>query len=85
MLSGMGRIIPIIVLIALTVYCTIEVAQARALEVRIMPKWLWAVVVIFLPGIGPLAWLIFGRPQGGAGVRGPQPAPDDDPDFLRGL
>lgn len=58
----MARIIPILVLIALTIYCTIEVAQARTREVRRAPKWLWAVAVICVPGIGPLAWLFFGRP-----------------------
>ncbi len=81
----MGRVIPVIVLIALTVYCTIEVAQSRPFEVRRMPKWLWAVTVICIPLIGPLTWLFFGRPQAGP-ARGPGPiAPDDDPDFLRGL
>ena len=86
-LVGMGRVIPVIVLIALTIYCTIEVAQARALEVRRMPKWMWAMVVILFPGVGPLAWLAFGRPLPG---RPQQPdwdqrPPDDNPDFLRGL
>lgn len=87
----MGRVIPVIVLIALTLYCTIEVAQARPWEVRRMPKWLWAVVVIGLPGLGPLTWLIFGRPlgprrgtAGGGGIPPPRP-PDDNPDWLRGL
>lgn len=82
----MARVIPIIVLIALTIYCTIEVAQARTWEVRRMPKWLWAVVVIAIPGFGPLAWLLFGRPLGPN--RGNPPThrpPDDNPDFLRGL
>ena len=57
----MGRVIPVIVLVALTLYCTIEVAQAKTWEVRRMPKWLWAVAVIGVPGFGPLAWLFFGR------------------------
>lgn len=84
----MGRVIPVIVLIALTIYCTIEVAQADAWQVRRMPKWLWAVVVIGVPGVGPLAWLFLGRPlgprQGGGSFPPPRP-PDDNPDFLRGL
>lgn len=88
-LGGMGRVIPIIVLVALTIYCTIEVAQARTWEVRRMPKWLWAVAVIGVPGVGPLAWLFFGRPYnpGKGGRRPPDPhrPPDDNPDFLRGL
>lgn len=79
----MVRIAPIIVLIALTVYCVVEVAQADAWSVRRAPKWLWAIVVICLPLVGPLAWLALGRP-------GPQDAPrhippDDNDDFLRNL
>ncbi|WP_036897958.1 PLD nuclease N-terminal domain-containing protein [Propionibacterium sp. oral taxon 192] len=81
----MARFIPVIVLIALTIYCTIEVAQSGQLDVRVMPRWLWAVVVITLPGLGPLAWLIFGRPRPGASGPTQPRAPDDDPDFLRGL
>lgn len=81
----MGRIIPIIVLIALTIYCTVEVAQARGSQVRRMPKWLWAVVVIGLPLLGPLAWLVLGRPAGGNPPGRDIIPPDDDPDFLRGL
>ena len=61
-------------------------------EVRRMPKWLWAVAVIGVPGFGPLAWLFFGRPVGprrgvgGGGGNRPLPRPpDDNPDFLRGL
>ncbi|BEH02832.1 MAG: PLDc_N domain-containing protein [Propionibacterium sp.] len=83
----MARIIPILVLIALTIYCTIEVAQARTWEVRRAPKWLWAVAVICVPGIGPLAWLFFGRPlPPGRGNPPPRSLPpDENEDFLRGL
>ncbi len=85
----MTRVIPIIVLIALTIYCTIEVAQARTWDVRRMPKWLWAVVVIGIPGFGPLAWLALGRPlsepKGGRRPPPPPRPPDDNPDFLRNL
>ena len=51
-----------------------------------MPRWLWVVAIILVPGVGALAWLLFGRPTKAAG-RSPKPpkAPDDDPDFLRKL
>ena len=81
-----------IVLVALTLYCTIEVAQAKTWEVRRMPKWLWAVAVIGVPGFGPLAWLFFGRPVGprrgvgGGGGNRPLPRPPGgNPAFLGGL
>lgn len=77
----MTRLLPIVVLIALTVYCAVEVAQAPTFRVRRAPKWLWAVAVICLPLVGPLAWLALGRP---VPTRRPYtPPPDDNPDFFR--
>ncbi|NLE97138.1 MAG: hypothetical protein GX596_04005 [Propionibacterium sp.] len=80
----MLRVILIIAVVMLTIYCVVEVAQSRKYEVRALPKWLWAFAVIAVPVIGPIAWLTMGRPT-------PQPkylpprAPDDDEDFLRGI
>lgn len=82
----MVRVLLIIAVVMLTVYCVVEVAQARGYKVRAMPRWLWAFTVICLPVIGPLSWLAFGRPTKSAPqVERPQKAPDDDEDFLRGL
>jgi hypothetical protein len=85
----MGRIFPLVIVALLTIYCVVEVAQARPYAVRRAPRWLWAVAVICLPLAGSLSWLFFGRPTArsrGEGPTGPRPkAPDDDVDFLRGL
>lgn len=73
--------------VLLSLYCVVEVAQAESGRVRNAPKWLWAAAVICLPVVGPLAWLFAGRPSNGT----PRPprrrpiGPDDDPDFLRNL
>ncbi|MEZ5087099.1 MAG: PLD nuclease N-terminal domain-containing protein [Tessaracoccus sp.] len=79
----MARVLLILAVVMLTIYCTVEVAQSRKYAVRAMPKWLWAVAVIAVPVIGPVCWLLAGRP-----VRETPPggrAPDDDDDFLSGL
>lgn len=83
----MPRVLLVIVVVSLTIYCIVEVAQARNGQVRAMPKWLWAFTVICLPVLGPVTWLFFGRPLAGPARRRPLPprAPDDDEDFLRGL
>lgn len=84
----MLRVAIVIAVVALTIYCTVEVAQAPASRVRNMPKWLWAVFVIVAPVLGPLCWLAFGRPTNRrppSDNRGYSGAPDDDPDFLRSL
>ncbi len=84
----MPRILPLVILALVTIYCVVDVAQADPIRVRLMPRWLWVAVIIFVPGFGALAWFVLGRPSRGAGprptVRRPR-APDDDPDFLRGL
>lgn len=80
----MLRVVLIIAVVALTIYCAVDVAQSRRLRVRLLPHWMWAVLVIAVPVVGPLAWLATGRPQENPQVR-PHRAPDDDEDFLRGL
>ncbi|AQP43837.1 PLD nuclease N-terminal domain-containing protein [Tessaracoccus flavus] len=82
----MARVLLIIAIVMLTVYCVVEVAQARGYKVRLMPRWLWAFAVVCLPVLGPVAWLTLGRPiKSNPSIdRGPR-APDDDEDFLRGL
>ncbi|MFT4216653.1 MAG: PLDc N-terminal domain-containing protein [Micropruina sp.] len=81
----MARVLTLVVLALLVVYCLVEVAQADPDRVRQLPRWLWVAVIILLPGLGAIAWLLVGRPV----RREPPPrrprAPDDDPDFLRGL
>lgn len=72
----------------------------RAEETRGVPKWVWVLVVLLLPVVGAVLWLVLGkiRDRGdgrGRRVPGEAPdrpggtprdvAPDDDPEFLRGL
>jgi hypothetical protein len=87
----MGRYLPIIIVALLMIYCVVEVAQAPRFAVRRMPRWAWATAVICLPLAGAVCWLFLGRPNAESlgkkkkpDPRRPQ-APDDDPDFLRGL
>jgi hypothetical protein len=81
----MARILPLVMIALLVIYCVVEVAHADPDRVRAMPRWLWATAIIALPGLGAVAWLIFGRPVKPRAPRKRPPAPDDDPDFLRGL
>lgn len=75
----------LVAVIMLTLYCVIEVAQARSSRVRTFPKWLWAFAVICVPVVGPIAWLTVGRPSNAPQRQLRQAAPDDDEDFLRGI
>lgn len=70
---------------ALTLFTFIDCAQQE--ETRNLPKWGWMLIVLFLGIIGPIAYLIGGRPKKSGGGRGKPRIlpPDDNPDFLRGL
>lgn len=66
-----------LVVMALWLFCLLDVITTDEAQVRNLPKLLWVVIVIFLFEIGAIAWLIAGRPrawqtspryQGSAGV-----------------
>ena len=58
---GAFGVVPII-LLALWVYCILDVIATDDVLVRNLSKGVWLLIVIFLPDIGSLAWLLLGRP-----------------------
>jgi hypothetical protein len=94
----MPRLIPLFIELALIVICLVDVIQTPPAASRNLPKWVWVLLIVLVPYLGPLAWLFAGRPR-----RGPRPgatttppafpsyakhtavAPDDDPEFLESL
>ena len=86
------RFLPYVLMIVLAIYSWVEIALSDPSQVRQLPRWLWALIVI-VPFAGAISWLVFGRPNGTKAVQvsakpKPRPrvvAPDDDPDFLRTL
>ena len=80
--------LPVVILVLAVIYCLVEVANADPERVRHAPRWLWAAAIIALPGVGSVAWFVFGRPVNTTERPKPQrrpTAPDDDPEFLRRL
>ena len=57
-------VVPLLVLIiALDVYCLVDLARAKS--VRNVPKWVWAIVILFVSApIGALVYLFVGRDRG---------------------
>ena len=88
------RGLPILIELALLIYCLIDAIQTPTDKVRNLPKVGWILLIIFFPLVGAIAWLVAGRPSrsvvgptgptAGGGRRGPL-APDDDPEFLAQL
>jgi len=92
----MVRYLPFLLEIALLLYTLIDCIQTDERRVRNLPKLLWTVIIVLVPFVGPIAWLLGGRPPrekaGAWPLRPPAPgekrrpiAPDDDPEFLAGL
>jgi len=94
------RYVPALLSLALTVYCVIDAFQTREADMRSLPKMAWIIVVLLFPVIGPVAWLLFGRPTRHSQRASSQQqveerrrdqdrrrprGPDDDPDFLKDL
>jgi hypothetical protein len=96
----MARLFILLFLIdlALAVVALIDCLSTDEYEIRALPKVAWAFIVVLFSPIGPIAWFFAGRPQkvtpggppswhpaGSANGSRRQVAPDDDPEFLRGL
>ena len=54
--------------VGLTLYTLLDALRTHQDQMRTFPKWLWIIAVIFFPVVGPLLWLLLGRPR--AVVRG---------------
>jgi hypothetical protein len=75
----------VVAVIGLGVYAFVQALQADAAQIRVMPRWLWVAVILTFPVVGPVAWILAGRPSRAAiSDEGPM-GPDDDPEFLRRL
>ncbi|WP_298458838.1 PLD nuclease N-terminal domain-containing protein [uncultured Rothia sp.] len=86
-------------IVGLTLYTLLDAVRTPAHEARTLPKWLWVLVTLLFPVVGPLMWLILGRPKAqptagaprlGFAQRRNTPAPsvsspDDDEEYLRWL
>lgn len=68
------RHLPTIIHLVLLVYCLIECIQTDSSDVRNLPKPLWIFLIVLVPVVGPVAWLVAGRPTG-AGARRSVPWP----------
>jgi hypothetical protein len=49
--------------VGLTVWCLVEAIPAAESRVRRLPKPAWLLLIVLLPFLGPIAWLLVGRPS----------------------
>jgi hypothetical protein len=94
----MLRILLYAVPLILAVYALVDLVQTDDKDVQGLPKLVWVLLIVLVWIVGPVAWLVAGRKGRGlpglpprsvggpsGAPRGRTLAPDDDPDFLRGL
>lgn len=84
----MLRWLPVVIGIALIVYCLVEAVQAEDRDIRTLPRWGWILLIVLFPVVGSIAWLIAGRPDAQVAPEtssGPGRGPDDDAGFLENL
>ena len=86
-------------IVGLTLYTLLDAVRTPAHEARTLPKWLWVLVTLLFPVVGPLMWLILGLPKAQPAAGAPRPgfgqrrgtpapsvsSPDDDEEYLRWL
>lgn len=79
----------LLLVLALWLFCLIDVITTDESTCRNLPKMAWLVIVFILPDVGSVLWLIAGRPQRPRKQLRPATSaptnPDDDDAFLRGL
>lgn len=86
----MLRYLPFLLILALWIYAFVDCLNTPENEVRGLPKIAWVFVILLFGEVlvGPVAWLVAGRPKRQAPARAAERrwvAPDDNPDFLRSL
>ncbi|MBT0773365.1 PLDc_N domain-containing protein [Kineosporia sp. J2-2] len=62
----MIRFLPVVVELGLLIFCLIDCIQTDSLLVRNLQKGWWLLLILFFPIIGPIAWLVAGRPPASA-------------------
>ncbi len=84
----MGRVLPIVIAIALLVYALIDCVQTDSVRIKSLNRIWWIAIIVVIPIIGPVLWLLIAKDEARGGPMPPpkrQVAPDDDPEFLRQL
>jgi hypothetical protein len=87
-----------LIMLALWLFCIIDVITADASRIRHLPRMVWLLIVLLIPDIGSIVWLIAGhtwdpRPAPPTGIQRAFPEydrpgrhiavnPDDDEAFL---
>ncbi|WP_100342961.1 PLD nuclease N-terminal domain-containing protein [Compostimonas suwonensis] len=74
----------VLVAAAFIIYAVVDCVMLDRARVRGLPRGVWILIILLLPVIGGILWFFVGRGRKSQ-LRARSIAPDDDPDFLKGL
>ena len=67
----MTRLLPLILILAISVYAFVDCARTPQESIQKFPKWAWILTILVAPfAIGGIAWLLIGRSRGLGGPKG---------------
>ncbi len=75
----MVRLLPLLLILAFTLYALIDCLARDDEEIRALPKVIWVLIIILFTPFGPIAWFLAGRPRASA-----KHAATDEPDEVVG-
>jgi hypothetical protein len=70
----MPRVLLILVIVGLMVYALVDVWGSEEDERGGLPRWLWVLLIVLLPLLGPISWIVV-RVTGSRSGAGPAPGP----------
>ena len=88
----MVRLFIFLAAVQLVLFVLALISLLSAERVRGAPRFVWVLLILFIPLLGPAAYFVWGRPQAapreGTPIRRTKSrpsSPDDDPEFLRSM
>lgn len=72
-----------LLVMALWVFCLVDVIGSPEGEIRNLPKLAWVFIVLLFPLAGSIAWLVAGRPESAPGRSRYERATPDFPEYDR--
>jgi hypothetical protein len=62
----MVRLLPLLLILAFTLYALIDCLARDEEEIRTLPKVIWVLIILLFTPLGPLAWFLAGRVRSSA-------------------
>jgi hypothetical protein len=75
-IGHMLRLLPLLLILAVTLYALIDCLARDEEEIRVLPKVIWILIILLFTPLGPIVWFLAGRPRASAQTAGTG-APDD--------